>query len=381
VRRALSERLQGRRTEIEAAILSRVYSVSDPSEASDSAYVEGLQSAVATALDYGLAAVETEEQTVLPVPPELLAQARLAGRIGVPLDTVLRRYFAGFALLGDFLIQEAQDGGLFSGETLQQMMAGLSAVLDRLVAAVSDEHARAARGATGSAEERRTSHVRRLLAGEFLDASDLAYDFEGHHVALVAQGAEAGRAIKQISSSLDRRLLSVPSGEGTQWGWLGSSRRTDVARLRTVAARTLPDGVRLALGEPAEGMEGWRLTHRQARAALPIAVREKEPVVRYADVALIASIASDELLVKSLRQLYLEPLSEERDGGKALRCTLRAYFAAEGNVSSAAAALGVDRKTVTNRLRLVEQQIGQPVSTCAMALEAALRIEHPLGEI
>ena len=47
-----------------------------------------------------------------PVPVALLAQARLAARVGVSLDAVLRRYFAGYTLLGDFLIEEARALGL-----------------------------------------------------------------------------------------------------------------------------------------------------------------------------------------------------------------------------------------------------------------------------
>lgn len=376
MRHALSERLRGRRTEIEAAILSRVYSVSDPVEAEHSEYVQGLRQAVGTALDYGLAAIERGEEGAPPVPPELLAQARLAARNEVPLDTVLRRYFAGFALLGDFMIQEAQDGGLFDGAALQQMMGGLSGILDRLVAAVSDEYSRAAPGSSGSTEERRTSHVKRLLAGEFLDASELAYDFEAHHLGLVASGPGAAEAIRALAATLDRRLLLVCPDEEIRWGWLGSGKATDPEEIRNFAAGGWSGEVRLAIGEPSQGVEGWRLTHRQARAALPIARQHSEPAVRYGEVALLASILQDELLVRSLRQLYLEPLARERDGGEVLRRTLRAYFAADRNVSSAAAALGVSRNTVASRLRTVEERLGQSIGGCGVEMDAALRLEE-----
>ena len=44
--------------------------------------------------------LEAGERRTPVVPPALLAQARLDARDGVPLDTVLRRYFAGNALFG-----------------------------------------------------------------------------------------------------------------------------------------------------------------------------------------------------------------------------------------------------------------------------------------
>jgi DNA-binding PucR family transcriptional regulator len=54
------------------------------------------------------------------------------------------------------------------------------------------------------------------------------------------------------------------------------------------------------------------------------------------------------------------------------------------NVTSAAAALGVNRHTVSNRLRAVESRIGRPISSCVAEIDAALRLEdlrqEPPGE-
>ena len=98
-------------------------------------------------------------------------------------------------------------------------------------------------------------------------------------------------------------------------------------------------------------------------------------MVRYADVALIASALHDDLLVTSLRKLYLEPLEAERDGGEVLRETLRAYFGAGRNAASAAAVLGVSRQAVNGRLQAVEQSLGQSLRDCAGCSELALRLE------
>jgi DNA-binding PucR family transcriptional regulator len=99
-------------------------------------------------------------------------------------------------------------------------------------------------------------------------------------------------------------------------------------------------------------------------------------MVRYGDVALIASMIQDDLLATSLRQIFLSPFSSGRDGGASLRHTLRAYFAAERNVSSAAAALGVTRQTVSNRLRVIEETLGRPLGVWATEIEAALQMEE-----
>ncbi len=45
-------------------------------------------------------------------------------------------------------------------------------------------------------------------------------------------------------------------------------------------------------------------------------------------------------------------------------------------MSSAAAALGVSRQTVINRLHAVEERLGRPLGACAVEVEAALRLEE-----
>ena len=375
LRAKLSARLEARRAEIEQAARTRIHAVSQGTEAKDPEYLEGLRMAIAAAIDYSFAGIERSEERVPPVPAALLTQARLAARSGVSLDTVLRRYFAGYTLLGDFLMREAEEGGLLHDEALQRVLRAQAALFDHLIAAVTEEYGREAKGRVDSVEGRRTERVRRLLAGELLDTSELRYDFEACHLGLIAAGRGAREAIRALATTLDCRLLLIRRDEGTLWAWLGGRRQVDPEDLERIVSETWPAHLPLALGEPAESLPGWRLTHQQARAALPIALRSPEAFTRYAEVALLASMLQDNLLATSLRELYLVPLSKERDGGETLRETLRAYFAAERNVSSAAAALGVSRQTVVNRLRSIEERLGCPLGGCAAEMEAALRLE------
>ena len=138
----LGARLRARRPEIEQAALDRIQAISDPTEPSDPTYAEGLRTAVSTALDYGLEAIERGEEGAPQPPAALLVQARIAARNGVNLDTVLRRYFAGYTLLTDFLIYEAQGGELVSETTLKKVLRAQASVFDRLLASVREEHAR-----------------------------------------------------------------------------------------------------------------------------------------------------------------------------------------------------------------------------------------------
>ncbi len=375
VRKSLVGRLHERRSEIEQATLTRIRSISDAAESPDSEYTDGLPAVVSAALEYGIAAVERSEDRPQPIPTVLLSQARLAARHGVKLETVLRRYLAGYTLLGDFIIEESERGGPLKGNSLKRLLRVQAAVLDRLISAVSEEYAREAKARPGSAEQRLAARVKQLLAGELIDTSELAYDFEAWHLGFVASGPAAAETLSAVAESLDRRPLLIRHDKSTVWGWLGFRRGLDQDELAALASRAFPVGVTIAIGEPGEGLAGWRLTHRQAEAALPIALRSGEAFVRYGEVALVASMLRDDLLVTSLRELYLAPLAVERDGGAVARKTLEAYFASERNVTSAAAMLGVSRQAVGRRLRTVEERIGRPLSVCAAELEAALRVE------
>lgn len=375
IRTALAARLRERLAEIQGAIATRVYSISDPRNVADPSYLQGLNGALAAAIEYRLAVLEAGERAAPPIPTALLGQARLDARDGVSLDTVLRRYFAGNVLFGDFLVNEAERAEVPSS-VLRALLATQATVGDRLIAAVSAEYAREAENRPTSPAERRRETVKRLLDGELVDHSELGYDLDGHHLALMAKGEGAEDLVRDLAGAVDRRLLAVQREDEPTWAcWLGGRRQLSAQQALAALPGEIPAGVFVALGEPGEGLSGWRFSHRQAKAALAIAERRGESPVRYPDVALLAAVAADDLIAGSLRQLYLAPLERARDGGKISRETLRAYFAAERNVSSTAAALGVDRRTVRNRLGAIEDLLGRPLKGAEADLEIALRLD------
>jgi len=376
VGRSLVSRLRARRTEIEQAALTRIYSVSG-TEGSNPEYLDGLRTAVSAALDYGIEALERSEDRPAPIPTALLSQARLAARHGVKLDTVLRRYLAGHTLLCDFLIEESGRGASLDGDSLKRMLRTQGIVLDRLIAAVSEEYMTEVKGHPESTKRRRVEHVKRLLAGELLDPSGLGYDLEVHHLGLVASGTGAIEVVEGLARDLASRPLILELDEHTVWAWLGSLRSSGAEEIARQASENFAGGAALAMGEPAQGLVGWRLTHRQARAALPISLHGSNRLVRYADVALLASSLQDDLLTTSLRELYLVPLLVDRDGPMLIE-TLRAYFSASCNVSSAAASLSVSRQTVGSRLRTIEERLGRALDYRSIEMEVALRL-HDLA--
>jgi len=150
----------------------------------------------------------------------------------------------------------------------------------------------------------------------------------------MARGDGADDSMRELAKQLDRRLLADQLEGEPAWScWLGGRSKLGTEGALRQLQGALPDSITVTLGEPGEGVTGWRLSHRQAKAALPIAEARGRQILRYADVAVLASIMRDDLGATSLREIYIEPLKASQDGGKAWIDTLRAYFASERNIS------------------------------------------------
>ena len=285
----------------------------------------------------------------------------------------MRRYFAAYSQLGDFIIEEAGEASLRRSE-LKELLQVQATQFDRVVAAVSDEYVQERSSRPTGSKKRRADSVARLLAGEPVDLSRFPYHFDCQHVGIVAVGPQSSELLRWLANSTDSGLLLIEREEGAVWAWLGKQGEIDSDGLMERLPLDAYDRLTLAIGEPADGVEGWRLTHRQAVAAFPIARRSPRTCLRYADVSLLASAYQDDLLMRSMQQLFVSPFDGQRDGGRTLRDTISAYLSAECNLSSAASALGVSRQTVGKRLRMAEELLGRPINTCSTELAVALQI-------
>jgi PucR C-terminal helix-turn-helix domain len=378
------QRLRARQSEIEAVILARVRAVSGSVGIEDAEYRAAQAPTVAAAVDYGLTCIEQGAEWSEPIPSATIAQARRAARNGVSLDTIVLRYIAGYRLLGEFIGDEADSAGLAShGSTLRDLRRTQEAVLEHLTATLANEYNQERERMASSVERRRRELVRKLLAGEPVDASALDYEFDdAWHLGMIATGARAEKVLRGLADGLSRQILFVTPGEGwTVWAWLGGRRKLAIADVeRQLSLSDGVAGVSLAIGELGKGIDGWRLTHQEAQAALLVALRNPQTLTRCADVPLEAAVLRHEALTKSLIGSYLSPLDNLRMGGRVARETLRAYFTCERNTSSAAHLLGVARHTVENRLREIEKILGRSLHTCLAELEVVLRVEV-LGEV
>jgi AcrR family transcriptional regulator len=178
-RLVLVKRLRARRGEIEEAIFSRISDEwLDRTGSDDPEYVAGMREASMVALDYVLTGIERYGEFLEPVPKAAREQACRAARAGVGLQTVLRRYLAGYAVLEGFVMQEAERDRLLARMgVLHGVLQIVAKLIDRLVASVS------------------RAYNEELVRGEWAGVSEVASSGGVEGSQRVGAGGEAALAV------------------------------------------------------------------------------------------------------------------------------------------------------------------------------------------
>lgn len=373
----IAKRLRIRSAEIATAIEKGIRkSVPDSVSHNDAAYQSGVTDAVIAILDYCLDAIENDVEQARSIPPQAIAQAHRAARAGVSMGTVLRRYVAGHGRLSEFVAEEAEHLGLSSnGLALNHLRRAQEALLEHLTASIEYEYLEGRAQMSRASGDRRMEIVQRLLAQQRVDPAELIeFDYEldtSWHVSVVATGATIRDVLPRMRAKLRCRLLHVACDDGTIWAWFGAPYELKPCDIE----RTVPpqwDGEVIAIGGARRGLEGWRQTHLEAKAARLRALRRPDRIVRYDERPLLAAALENETLATWLMD-FLAPIQARQDAAELLR-TLRAYLDSECNCSSAVPVVKVRRQTVGNRIRLVERLLDRPLRTCLAELDVALRL-------
>lgn len=373
-RRALALRLREKSAELESLILDRISALGRDSEQSRRS-LEGRRLLIRALVEYGAVAVERGERKCPPPPPAVQEHAREAAWSGVPPRIFHERYLAAKTVFNRFLRREAPSVEGFAEGLLAQVQESNDIVFERLFRFTGEELERERQKKRRSTATQQLERVQALLAGKLLEAPELSYDFESTHVGIVATGEGVSSHVRRTARSLGGQLLLAQPAPQRYWAWIGLRVDPSSAKLEDALLADCPPAARISLGEPGHGLAGWRRTHREAEAALPVADQRNQAIIRYSDVMVLAEMLSNDLLRGALESKYLAPLAVDRDGGELSKHTLRAYFSQNRQISSAATLLGVKRHTVRKRLDDVEARLGLAINSCAAELELALRIE------
>ncbi len=339
------------------------------------------------------------DPTAARLPTPTRAYAEFGADRDTPMAGLLRAYRLGHAFAWEVtvaaLTEMIEDKVEFAA-AVGLLSAWLHAFADAIVLQVEEVYATERERWLRSSSALRAELIRSILDGAAVDPASasqrLGYELDRCHVCVIASVEEsdpsgellaAGEAaILGIAAAVDcPRPLLHPLGLAATAGWIGS--RDRLAGDRIAAAAGEAGAVRIAIGEPADGLEGFRRSYREAtearRVAIPAADRGGEPT-RYADIALRALATADSDQARDFVRERLGPLLDPEQASARLAETLAAFLDEGGSPGRAAGRLGVHENTVRYRLRQIEDLLERPVGPGDLELRVALEIAGDVGD-
>ena len=341
-----------------------------------------------------------EDPQDMVVPAEPLEYARSFVHRGIDRHLLVREYRLGHEELRRVCEGVVAEQSL-EGEALATVREALSAAQfgyddvlgSRVLEEYESERARWAR----SAEKLRHETVTAILAGEPVDAQHaggvLRYPLELAHVAIVLwneasdDGLVAEDRLRAAARELATRAgcqssLVMPASTLVTWAWLGFHAAPDEQRMAALPEPRRADCISLAVGEPANGIAGFRSSLSEALGARRIAKLAKTragTVTRWGNVAILGLLSADAERARQFVTRELAPLDADNDAMARLRATLGIYFREGDVIAATAQRLGVHINTISYRLRQCEELLGRPVKQRRFELEAALLLRDRIG--
>ncbi|WP_411150149.1 PucR family transcriptional regulator [Streptomyces sp. A30] len=168
-----------------------------------------------------------------------------------------------------------------------------------------------------------------------------------------------------------RQRLTVVASAATLWLWLPVATAPAREQLESVL-RQNPD-VRVAIGTPARGAEGFRRSHREAVEASRLMARVAAPVplVTFEEVELVSLVEQDPLRATEFTR---EALGDFAQAPADLHETVRTYLRLLGNTSATAERLFTHRNTVIRRLARADRLLPRPLHEDPLRIAVALEV-------
>lgn len=311
-------------------------------------------------------------------------------RRGLPLTGILRAIRIGQASIVEHFLQAvaSADAPAATAE-MQRVLRILLHEFDAFVTAVEAEFRDEYENGLAATAAARIQTINQVLSGAvdpLKAGSELDYLLTGHHIALVAwsraePGSGTDATVRQAASELltsfgTGRTLLVPVGAGAIWAW---GTVADTRWVEMAASRTLPPDVDIAVGDPGEGVDGFRASHTEARAVerlLRLATRPPHHrVTFYQHTALAILMATDLQAARVFLRRTLGGLIED-DNPRThdIRTTTRLYLDEGRSLTKTAEQLHIARNTVTYRVHRAEELLGRSLTTHHLQVHAALML-------
>jgi DNA-binding PucR family transcriptional regulator len=214
--------------------------------------------------------------------------------------------------------------------------------------------------------------------------SRLRYRLDQTHTAAIVWGDESGTDLSDLDRAAEAmmdgaeaaRPLSVLASAATRWVWIPGLRSPDPAQVAT-AIEQLP-GVRIAIGPPSPGIEGFRRSHLDALTTQRMLARigSSQRVASFTDVELVTLISTDP---ERSDRFIKDTLGEFESAGPELHRTVLTFINEQCNASRAAAKLYTHRNTLLRRLVRADEMLPRPLASTSVHVAVALEALHWRG--
>lgn len=345
-----------------------------------------------------LARGETASVLVTPEPAIRYAQGLVRRRI--PLDVLLRAYRIGHAYLWSLTARQFRADIEQEAELLSSLEASAAFMFDyvdrvsaELVAAYHVERDRWVRSAAALRAETAQHIIDGGPHNETAASARLGYELRRHHVAAVF-ALDHPVAVPDADLSLEREALTVgatlgcadtlviPAGTATLWAWYGTPEPPGRAFMKQLESSQVARGVRFAIGRPAYGADGFRVSHIEAQHAARFWDGASLPgtVVSYRAVELVSLLAADLDRARRFVRSELGELAVATDSASDTRVTLMTFLSCGGSHVHAAELLHMHPNTVYKKVKRAEILLGYPITERRVELTNALMLAQSLGK-
>lgn len=371
-----------------------------PDLAADVGIRRDLDASTRDLLNTFLAEAAKDPNADIVFPPAAIGLARTFAQRGYDVGVLLRLYRIGqrlfWARLMEIIGEQTPDPDLRMA-VLQFLWDRMSRVLEQNIDLLVEAHTEESEQRMRGALLRRAETVQAILRGEPVDidvaSGQLGHNLRRFQTALVLWADEsadpvdpsgmleslAGEAAAIVGAL---RPLTVQSSSRVVWAWLATGRRPVVERIADLPMSQRAPLMRIAVGEPATGLRGFRDSHREALRAQAVVVDAAlaRGVTFYRDVEVVSCLSADAEAMRALVARELGGLAQPGAAAARLRETVLAYLSVGGSSRAAAARLRLHKNTVLYRLKQAEELLGHPVDDRRLPLELALLLADTYGE-
>ena len=337
-------------------------------------------------------------------PTAALEHARRLAQRGTDMDELVRAYRLGHQGVLKLILDEVRAAQLeteLGWRVFEEIAASSFTYIDRVSHQVVTAYQAERDRWLANRNQIRALRVREVLDGGDLDVDEttdlIQYPLHRSHLALIVWCAEQvdgdeldamERFVTDLSATLGarERPLFVASDQMTGWAWIpfaSDAADTAVSQIREFV-RLRADAPWLAVGNPLDGLTGFRRSHREAIAARAVAMAPgapPRPVTAADEPGLIvaAQFSSDLDNARSWVARVLGPLATDTDGDERLRETLRGFLRNSSSFKSSADELHLHVNSVKYRVQRAIERRGRPVEEDRIDVEVALLLCHWFG--